>query len=187
MTQNINLLEEIAIQPSSAFNSKVMTKITISFVLLLVLIYIITAGINLNQQRILSNLETTQKNLSAKISSYQQETTPFKEGSSRDLSGLPPSSGNLVGFYNHLNDLTNITPTGVWLNYINISGSDVTTIKGGTITTLGISEFINALGKTNSWLNKKFYILQLNKNTESNNTDFIISTAITKPTETEKK
>jgi Tfp pilus assembly protein PilN len=188
MAQNVNLLEEITINKIYAFDSKLIIKISLSWILLLILIYLLTAGINMNKQRNLHLLEISQQNLAAKINSYNQILLPLKEQGVADLKNLPAGSTNILGFYRYFEDLAKLTPHGVWLNSFSFSEPDsLITIKGSAIIASSVSALINSLSNSEDFRNKKFDTIQLQENLETGNTDFTISTILPNPPEVAKK
>jgi hypothetical protein len=185
MTQNINLLTELAIRPISAFNSKLMERVIIAWLLALVLIYTVAFGVDLDKKRSLVNMEVLQKNLLTKVASYNEELALLQEESPLDSKNLPAGFANTTGFYDNLKDLATFTPTGVWLNYISISKiGDITTLEGSTITSSGVSALLDALSKSESFRNKKFNTINLEKKSGDGNTDFTIGNTIIAPTST---
>lgn len=173
MTQNINLLTEITLQPISALNSRLMVQICTGWILLLALIYVITFGINTNKQKNMAALALTQKNLIATLAVYTQTLSTIQNIT---LANLPIGSGSLIGFYRYLEDLASLTPHGTWLNYFNFSETDNSiTLKGSTIAASGVSALLKSLDKV-TLRNKRFSTLQLQENLETNNIDFVIST-----------
>jgi hypothetical protein len=180
MTQNINLLTELAIQPISAFNSRLMERIIVGWILALIVIYAIAFGVDWEKKRNLVTAEALQKKLLAKVASYNEILAPFREETySADSENLPASSGSITGFHNHLKDLAIFTPSGVWLNHIIISETDgLSTLEGSTVASSGVSALLDALSKSNSFRNKKFNTIRLEKNPETGNTDFTISNVI---------
>ena len=176
MTQDINLLTELTLQPISALNSRLMVQICTGWILLLALIYAITFGVNLNKKQNMAALEMTQKNLISTLAIYAQTLSATQKKTPADLQNLPVGSGSLIGFYRYFEDLANLTPHGVWLNYFNFSETDNSIIlKGSTVAASGVSALLKALDKS-TLRNKKFSALQLQDDLESNNIDFVIST-----------
>lgn len=175
MSQNINLLEELTVNPVSAYNCRLLARISIGWVLLLALIYAITLSLYSNQKKTFRALETTQKTLTTKIATYKQELAALDPAYINDLS---PNSSSLLGFHRYLEDLAKFTPQGIWIKEMIFSEPDgAVTFKGSTIAASGISTFLNALGKSQSLNGKKFDTLHLQKDTESDGNDFIINTA----------
>ncbi len=185
MTQNINLLTELAIRPISAFNSKLMERVVIAWFLALALIYTIAFGVDLDKKRSLVNMEALQKNLLTKVASYNEELALLQEESPLDSKSSSTGFANTTGFYNNLKDLATFTPTGVWLNYISISKiDDVTTLEGSALTSSGVSALLDALSKSESFRNNKFNTINLEKKPGAGNTDFTIGNTIVAPTST---
>ena len=179
MTQNINLLDELNIQPISTFNSRLIGQIALGWILLLTLIYILALGIHAGNQKTLATLETTQKNLLAEIAANQETISPPKVSTTTDSKVIPQSQINLLGFYRYLDDLAKFTPYGVWLNNIIFSEAEADksiTIKGSSIAPSGVSTFLNSLHGSTSLQNKNFGTMQLQKNATSSNIDFTLST-----------
>jgi len=183
MTQNINLLEELPVQQVSAFNGKIMLQIFVGWILILILIYTITFGIQSSKRQTLVSLETSEKKLLSKI----KELAPLQE--EPYLENTPTNSGSLLGFYRYFEDLTALTPHGVWLNTIKIFEKDgsIITIKGSAVAASGVSALLESLNGSNSFRNKKFSAIQLEKNPQSDNTDFVISTVDSIPTTNTKQ
>lgn len=188
MTQNINLIEELNIQSTTAFNSQLVVKIVIGWIVLLIISYVLGIITNANNQKTLVTLEATQKSLTEKLATYA-ELTEFKgKADGATKKALPVASVNIQGFYLYLEDLARLTPDGVWLNEINISElNDEITIKGKSINASGVSALLNALNKSVRLKNKKFNTLQLQIDSQTNTIDFVISTiSKTKEEETKK-
>jgi len=188
--QNVNLLEEVKVHPTSALNGKLILQITIAWTIVLLLIYLLAVGTNSDKEKTLSQLKASQEKITLKIASYAKAPPTHEEGI--DLKDLPIGSTNLIGFYRHLEDLAKLTPDGVWLKDITVSEPDDTIIiKGTTIIPFGASSLIKSLNKSEIFRNEKFGELQLQKNTKSRNFDFTISTihseAKEEPEKTEKK
>lgn len=188
MTQNINLLAEITLQPISALNVKLMLKIIATWLALLALIYAIALMTNHSRQNNLNTLEKTQKELSNKIEDYYKKFPELKAKSDGTLQPTPTISPNTIGFYQQLEELSQITPHGLWLSYILISEMDNSAVlKGQTIVSSTISTFINSLNKSISFSNKKFDTWQLKDDPNSNNKNFVISTNPINSVEATKK
>ena len=188
MTQNINLLDELGIQPISAFNSMLIGQISIGWILLLILIYVSASITHSSKQKTLLTLETTQKNLLANITANQEIILPKENTATADPKALPQSSINLLGFYRYLDDLARFTPNGIWLNNIIFSDAgESITIKGSSIAPSGVSIFLNSLHNSTSLYNKKFGAMQLKKSATSSNIDFTLSTVVINPKEPDKK
>jgi Tfp pilus assembly protein PilN len=188
MTQNINLIENLNLQPTSLFNSKLIVQISLGWILLLILVYFLAFGVNANKQKTLLTLEDTHKNLLEKISSYNQVSVMVQNQLLTDIRSLPIGSLNLLGFSSYLEDLAKYTPDGVWLSEIVFSEADnVITLKGSAISAIGVSTFLRLLEDKSVRLHeKKLDMLQLEKNSETNNIDFIVGSVITNPNETKK-
>ncbi|MDR1057903.1 MAG: PilN domain-containing protein [Coxiellaceae bacterium] len=170
MTQNINLITELTIQPPVTLNSRLITTITTGWVILLFLIYVLTYTINITKQKELPGLELIQKNLIAKIEIYKQEFAILQKQSI-------DSMANIIGFHRYLEDLASLVPQGVWLNEITFaSANNLVTIKGSTILASSVSVLINALNRSDNFRNKKFSAIHLQENSETHDTDFTIST-----------
>lgn len=186
MTQNINLLEEISIQPISAFNSKLMVQVAMVWMLLLILIYLLTLGVYLNNQKISLHLETVQNKLLTTIKNRDQAVSTHDE--TPTLKDFPCGSGSMGGFYKYLEDLAKFTPDEVWLNSMVFSvADDAITIQGSSTAAVGVSMLLNALNKSSTFHSRKFNTLLLEKDSESSRTDFTISTIAAKPQEPSKK
>ncbi|MBU0744857.1 MAG: PilN domain-containing protein [Gammaproteobacteria bacterium] len=177
MPQNINLLEELTIKKIYAFNSRLITQISLGWILLLILIYILAIGINADRKKTILKLEVVQKTIETKINSYNQILLPLKENVLPDVKTLPSGSINFLGFYRYLEDLAKFTPHGVWLTNIVFSEpNELVTIQGSAIIASSVSALINSLSKSDDFKNKKFDALQLRENISTGNTDFTIST-----------
>lgn len=188
MTQNVNLLTEITLQPVSALNTKLMLKTLTACVALLALIYAIALVTDHSRQNNLNNLEKTQKELLNKIEDYYQKFPELKTTPDASIPQKSPLSPNTTGFYQQLEELSQITPHGLWLSYILISEIDNSAVlKGQTIVSSTISNFINSLNKSINFSNKKFNTWQLKDDPNSNNKDFVISTNPINPEEAYKK
>ncbi len=176
MTQNINLLTELSIQPVSALNSRLMGQTAIIWTLLLVLLYVTTTTINSSKERTLTLMEMTQRDLLAKIQNYNAQLAPYAEESYLDLKSLALNSTGSRGFYNYLKDLAMLTPHGVWLDRLSISEIDDTVaIEGNTVASSGVSALLDSLAKSSSFRNRKLDTVQLEKTQDSNNIHFTVS------------
>ncbi len=176
MAQNINLLEEITLTQVAVLNSRLLLQVVGVWMGMLIAVYIFSAIGYHSDKKKLSLIEEQVGTLTAKI---QDEKTRLSS-----LSGLEVTSEvnskNLIeskGFYGDFEDLAKAVPPGVWLTDIVISRLDGSvTLKGHTVIAAGIPALILALNKSNNLRDKKFDVLKIEKNSETQYIDFTIAT-----------
>lgn len=167
--QDINFLSTITIQQESLLNAKLIVQVAVGWILLLILVYLITLSSSLHKKTATASLKVIKNNLQVQVDALPKKMIPLSN-KTPDL-----SSKLFTGFYHYLEDLTLFTPPKVWLDNIIISQTNNSILLKGTATTAAeISIFLNALKKSNSFNNKQFNILQLQKTPISNNVNFTI-------------
>ena len=181
--QNIDLITTLTVRPGYRFNAKLMLQITVGWILVFVLIYVIAIGSNLHKKRVLIDLEFTQNGLQLQLNTLIRQLALFDNKASQPLGDFAVGSINAIGFYHYLEDLAKFTPEGVWLDNIVFSQLEGEVLLNGNSTTAaGISAFMDVLSKSGNFSNKKFAALELQKIPKSNNIHFVLSTAaVTNP------
>lgn len=169
--QNINLLEELVVHPVSTFNSKLMLQVAVGGLLVLILIYVLAANVQREKDKKITSLQATKKELLQRLDDYQDQ---IAKKSDEDL---PVGIMNTEGFFRHLNDLAKTTPDGVWLKNIIITEPHENVIlEGSSVSPIGVTSLIKALNKAENFRDKKFRELSLEKNPETKEVDFKVST-----------
>jgi len=177
MAQNINLLADLNVRSPAVLNSSLTIQISISWVFILIFIYLVTYVFYAIKQKELLNLETIQKNLTSRIATYKKALPGINIENKDVKSSYEPSLTSIKGFYGFLEDLANFVPQGIWVNDFVISKEDNSvTITGTSILSSGPSVLINALSKSTNFRDKKFVTIRLLENTNTHNTDFTITT-----------
>lgn len=180
--QNIDLITTLTVRSGYRFDAKLMLQITVGWILVFVLIYLIALGLNLHKRKVLIDLEFTQHKLQTQLNTLTRELALFNDKTSQSLGDFAIGSINAVGFYHYFEDLAKFTPEGVWLDNIVFSQLDGEVLLNGNSTTaVGVSAFMDILSKSDDFSNKKFSVFQLQKTPNSNNIHFVLSTAVTNP------
>ena len=181
--QNIDLITALTVRSGYRFNAKLILQITIGWILVFVLTYVIALGLNLHKRKVLIDLEFTQSSLQSQLSTLTRQLALFDNKASQSLGDFAVGSINAIGFYHYLEDLAKFIPEGVWLDNIVFSQSEGEVLLNGNSTTAaGVSAFMDVLSKSSDFSNKKFAALELQKIPKSNNIHFVLSTAaVTNP------
>lgn len=171
--QNINLLKEVNVQPVTFFNSRLIIKVSLAWLLLLFSIYIVGVFVGLEKQRKVNQLKNIKTELIKKISPYDAGISGRKLNI--DLRDIHLGVVRQKGFYHYFKKLSGLVPSGVWLTKIILEPDDVT-IQGGAVTAFGVSSLLENLNSAEGFRDKQIRIFDLEKSPGSDDKQFKIGT-----------
>lgn len=176
MGQNINLLEALPTPTVVTFPTNMAVMLLGAWLVLLTFIYVI-GFISLKfKESDLSNLEKNKQKLSAQVATTVETITQIIQAKQTPIQFAATPETQTKGFSTYLTDLAKSTPDNIWLDVIRFEEpADTIFLQGSAFSPALIPSFLSGLGATDSFRNKKFSTLQLQKPESGGKIKFTLS------------